>query len=235
MRAQERHRCRWGQLRLVTSSPNPAARYGKARIMQVNWLSALARSSMGDFDATQEIDCDLSRRALLARVDEQERDALFGLLSWKIERFAGRYRRWRLDPWEIDDVVQETYLVYLETLWNWTPRYVDGGPAGYLFYFLCVYPNWLNNAIRQWRRSGARTVSLLPSDAEAMQVSAEQTIVDDFCKYLHAEEASLLRQRLATGASVPEAAEAIGIARRTAYRRWHRLVELGRAYLREAG
>jgi transposase-like protein len=204
--------------------------------MHANWLSALAHDSLGNFDATSEIDQDLSRRALLARDDVRERDALFLLLSWKIERFAGRYRGWRLDPWELDDVIQETYPVYLETLHYWTPRYVDGEPAGYLFYFLRVYPYWLMNAVHRWRRPASRTVSLDPAGATIATATPEQaTTIDVFCRRLHAEEASLLRHRLATGASIPEAAEATGLTRRTAYRRWRRLVQVGREHLREAG
>lgn len=202
--------------------------------MPVNWLDALARASLGDFEVTPELDRDLSRRALLARHDSIEREALFGLLAFKVRRFALRYRGWNLGPWDLEDVEQEAYLVYIDTLRVWTPSEVGGEPAGYLCYFLSVFPHWLMNAVRAWTWPGARTVTLLPDERRAVAKAADHSMVDDFCERLEPDEASLLRLRLVTGASLPDAAESMGIARRTAYRRWRHIVELGREYLREA-
>src|SRR5690606_27972918 len=117
-RAPERHRSRWGLLPLAAFAPPPAGPpgTGKDAPMQTFWLGELANESLGNFASTPEIDRDFSARALLARDDPDEAWQLFRLLAWKIERFVRRYRHWRLAPWELADIVQETYPLFLKTL-----------------------------------------------------------------------------------------------------------------------
>src|SRR5690606_29662899 len=201
---------------------------------QTFWLGELANESLGNFASTPEIDRDFSARALLARDDPDEAWQLFRLLAWKIERFVRRYRHWRLAPWELADIVQETYPLFLKTLKRWEPRYVDGEPAGYLYYFLAVYPRWLQNATRQWLRHNRRNVRFLPETDTRVAPDEYRAIVNDFCAHLSAQEASLLRLRLATGATIPRAALALGIRRHRAYIAWNNIVQLGHEYMREA-
>src|SRR4051812_7392829 len=94
-----------------------------------DWLTDLARRSLGDFDLTPEIDADLSRRALAARTDPDERNALFVLLAYKVRRFSMRFMRWHLAPWEPADVLQETWLTFVELLESWTPLQSPSCPA----------------------------------------------------------------------------------------------------------
>jgi DNA-directed RNA polymerase specialized sigma24 family protein len=199
------------------------------------WLGELANESLGNFPATPEIDRDLSLRALAARDDAGEAWALFRLLAWKIDRFARRFRYWQLAPWELADVVQETYPVFLKTLELWKPRYVDGQPAGYLFYFLAVYPRWLQNRTRSWLRPGGRTVPFRPEEDTRPAPDESRAVIDDFCAHLKPQQARLLRLRLATDSTIPQAAAELGMSRYRAYRVWHGVVEIGREYMREAG
>lgn len=210
-----------------------------------NWLVEYAERSLGDFEATAQIDRELSGRAMAARDDRQARDELFVMLAAKIQRFAARFAYWSLDPWNHDDVLQETFPVFVATIYRWTPRYVDGAPAGYLYYFLRVYPLWLANAVN--RLTGRHRPASLPlPDSPIGDVDpgpyesgvAVRLMLNDLCEQLTEEEATLLRLRVTRDQTLPEAAAQAGIARRTAYRRWHNVVQLSRQYWeeeREAG
>lgn len=209
--------------------------------MMMHWLTHLAGESLGNFEATDTLDRELSRRALLARTDHEQRDLLFTQLAAKIERFAARYRGWRIDPWEYDDVLQLTYFVYLDTVERWKPRDEDGEPAGYLYYFLAVYPLWLSTAVRRLidrRQISDPSVGVTDEHGELADdtpAADDSVIIDDFCRRLGRQEATLLKLRVLGGRSIPQAAREIGIARRTAYRRWDNIVAIGREYLREVG
>ena len=200
--------------------------------MDTNWLKLLASDSSGDFDVTAQLDAELSRLALQARTNQEAAWTLLGSLSWKIQRFVNRFRAWDLAPFHLDDVVQEAYLVYLDTIQRWTPRDLDGEPTGYLYYFLKVFPLWLSNAVRRMRRPTLppviRAVAARPAAHDD-----DTVIINDFCRNLGNDEATLVRLRVAAGLSVPRAAKRMGLSRRTAYRRWERVVEAGREYMRE--
>ena len=200
--------------------------------MDTNWLSDLASNSLGDFDVTEGLDIELSALAIRARYDEDIAWQLLERLAWKIVRFVRRFQYWDLDPFELDDVVQESYLVYRETLQRWRPRPVNGIATGYLYFFLKAFPHRLAEAVRRWRRP--TRVPMIRERWNAL-ATIEGSRVEDFCRNLAPEDATLLRLRLTRGLSVPLAAETMGLPRRTAYRRWHHILEMGREYLREAG
>lgn len=203
--------------------------------METFWLGELANESLGNFESTPEIDRDLSIRALRARDDPEEAWALFRLLAWKINRFARRFRHWQLHPWELADVVQETYPVFLRTVELWLPRYVDGKPAGYLFYFLAVFPRWLQNRTRSWFRERKLTVAFQPERDGRPAPDDSLAIVDDFCAHLNPKSADLLRLRLETEAPLLRAGRALGLSRHRTYHHWNDIVEIGREYMRKAG
>lgn len=206
-----------------------------------NWLTTVARQSLGNFETTTELDRDLSRRALAARSDRSERDALFVLLAAKIERFATRFRHWRLEPFTIDDVHQETYLAFAEVIDAWAPRYEAGEPSGFLYFFLKVYPLRLADAVNHMTsRRQPVPLALLEGDRDPPDYSLPESeaivgaIVDELCTRLPTEQAKMLRLWVMTGRSLPQVANDLGLARRTAYRRWHNIIEIGRRYWEDA-
>ncbi|MFW6074803.1 MAG: ECF-type sigma factor [Chloroflexota bacterium] len=208
-----------------------------------NWLATLADQSLGDFELSDALDHDLSSIAAGARHNPVERDELFTLLAAKIMRFAARFRYWDLQPWSFDDVLQISYLVYVATIERWRPRdCACAVPRGYLYYFLSVYPLWLSSEVSRLLRRGRPLPASLERLEHEEEVERDQetadletaAILDDLCRRLTPADARLLRVRVHTGKSIPQAADAVGLARRTAYRRWHNIVEIGREYLQEA-
>lgn len=198
--------------------------------MTTNWLRDLARTSLGDFEVSDELDRRLSELAEWAQLRSGTSFELLGLLAWKIERFVWRFHAWDLEPYDLDDVAQEAYLVFVDTIRRWAPRYVQGVSTGYLYYFLEVFPHWLASRVRRWRRRTRPPVVRL-----VRKPAAGATEMPEFCRNLSPEETTLVELRLRGGLSIPRAADEMGIARTTAYRRWNRILELGREYVREAG
>jgi len=207
--------------------------------MPTTWLSDYAARSLGNFEASSALDRDLSRLALTARDDVVARERLFTLLAAKIERFAARFRDWPLAPWTFEDVLQEVYPVFFETLRHWQPRIEAGAPAGYLYYFLRVYPHWMSDAVM--KLTGRKRPAVLalsehyyavdPGSVEAVVVA--ELLLDELCEDLSDEEARILRLRVHTDRPLSQVASQVGLARRTAYRRWHNIVELSRARCHE--
>jgi RNA polymerase sigma factor (sigma-70 family) len=201
-----------------------------------HWIDTLIPDSLGDdFEATPELDLRLSRLALAGRTDPAARDELLTLLAAKIERFTRRFRRWSLGIWEYDDVLQEGWLTFLDTIHRWTPRLVDGEPAGYLFYFLAVYRLWLSRRITRMLRRGYPPVDPLPDDREIAPDSDTHesdamviNLLDRVRDGLGEQAGEMLHLRLVADRSVPEIALATGIPRRTAYRRWATIVDFTR-------
>jgi DNA-directed RNA polymerase specialized sigma24 family protein len=209
---------------------------------QRTWLSELAKCSLGDFELTTEIDADLSLRAIAARADPAERDALFTLLAMKIDRFSARFRRWSLFPWEQADVTQETYLVFVALLDSWRPLEGNGGPAGFGYYFVQVFPRRLAdriNALVETRKRHGAAVPL-PWVPEADERPAPGEMEDDaetaamiaaICGRLNAADAVVFRLSAHTELERGNIASFAGISRRTLYRRWPEIVSIAREEL----
>jgi RNA polymerase sigma factor (sigma-70 family) len=203
--------------------------------MRQHWIDTLIEDSLGDFETTPEIDGRLSRLALEARDSIAARDELFTLLAAKVARFARRFRYWSLDLWEYDDVLQESWLIFIDTINRWTPRYEAGEPAGYLYYFLAVYRLWLSQRVSHLLRRGRPAVYALPDDRELVpdpdsceSDAVVASMVADVRTHLGEQAGDMLRLRLVAGKSVTEIAHATGIPRRTAYRRWSTIVSFTR-------
>lgn len=203
--------------------------------MRQHWISTLAEHSLGNFEVTPDIDLRLSRLALEAQTSNAAREELLTLLAAKVERFAKRFSSWKLDPWEYDDVLQESYLIFTDTVQRWKPRYVSGEPVGFLYYFLAVYPLWLSTRIKRMTGRGRPQPVWLPDDhdtvADPLSCEGEalaDVVLDDVRSRLGDQAGALLRLRLVSGKSVTEAAQQAGISRRTAYRRWNTIIDLAR-------
>jgi RNA polymerase sigma factor (sigma-70 family) len=202
------------------------------------WLSDLAGQSLGDFEATPELDQELSKIAWTARQNSASRDYLLTLLAMKIDRFSRRFQFWDLAPWDYDDVVQEAFIVFVATLQGWQPRWERGQPAGFLFYFLHVFPRRLADTVAKLRARGRRERALEtvfsddPPDTDPLTADLDGPVmVDQLCERLPDDEIRLLRLRVHQGCSVPQAAQALHITRRTAYRRWENVILVGRRFL----
>ena len=207
----------------------------------LDWLSSLSGESLGDFALTSQIDADLSCRAILARDDPAVRDALFSLLALKINRFCSRFRRWNLRPWEIDDVLQEAYITYVDVLNGWRPISGADDPAGFSYYFMRVYPGRLNDrvvSIVGTRRGRPAPVSWHDErddrlDPAEMERDIETlAFIMDLSADLDADNARILLLRTADDLSPDDIAAQTGISRRTFYRRWKGIADTIR---REAG
>lgn len=196
------------------------------------WIAAFARDSLGDIEMTPEIDADLSHRALNARTDPAERERLFALLAWKTDRFCARFRRWSLEPWELDDVRQEAYIVFVEVIESWRPLEGNGGPAGFGYFYLRVFPLRLADRVRKmidrmhplpWRPE--HDTRLDPADLDDAGITA--TIVAEICGRLNAADATIFHLRLAD-VTTEDSARLTGISRRTLHRHWPRIVSISR-------
>jgi DNA-directed RNA polymerase specialized sigma24 family protein len=210
------------------------------------WLTDLCRQSLGDFELTPEIDADLSRRALVARSDNEQRVILFSLLAWKINRFRARYQRWNLRPWDEDDIVQEAWLAFDDVLRSWTPLDGNGGPAGFGYYLMAVYPRRLSDRVHLLlgtrRRNGAPVP--LPwveeadnrSDPDDLETDiVTEALLAAICGRLNAADATILRLAATTELDRASIAARANISRRTLYRRWPEITTIAREVLRDAG
>ncbi len=206
-----------------------------------DWLSQLARESLGDFALATEIDADLSLRALRSQFDPVERDILFNLLTLKINRFCSRFRRWNLRPWEFDDVRQEAYMAFVDVLNGWRPIPGGDAPAGFAYYFMRVYPLRLTDRVQHvvGTRRGRPRSSIWSEelddrvDPSEMEQDIETlAYIMDLSARLDAANARILLLRTADDLGPDDVAAQTGISRRTYYRRWKGIADTIR---KEAG
>jgi len=205
-----------------------------------DWLTTLSRASLGDFTLTPLLDADLSARAIRAKSDPNERDALFQMLAWKISRFCARYRRWQLDPWEFDDVRQEAYLTFVAVLHGWQQSSSVNPPAGFGFYFMRVFPLRLTDRVIRivgTRRNRPRPTTWdAERDARVEPSEMERDVetlayIIQLSARLDPADARLVALR-SSGASSATIATEVGISQRTFFRRWKAIADTIR---REAG
>lgn len=198
----------------------------------ISWLTALAPDSLGDIELTPEIDADLSHRAILSRTDPLAREQLFTLLAWKTDRFCARFRRWSIAPWELDDVRQEAFLAFAEIIERWQPLEGNGGPAGFGYYYLRVFPLRLSDRVRRmidrvhplpWTPEH----DTRPDPSVIDETALTEAIIAEICGRLNATDATIFTLRLADVAT-RDAARLIGVNRRTLHRNWPRIVSIAR-------
>lgn len=199
------------------------------------WLAGYEPQSLGDFELSPRLDQELSILALAACDAPAVRRALFIALATKIARFSQPFLRWREAPWERDDVLQETWIAFDDLLQAWQPLEGNGPPAGFGYYFLSVYRFRLRDRLiagsdfrRAQRPIAAHGVDERdlagPDDVE--QAASTQALLEQICGKLNGVDAALLRHRAAGLEFDPAQLRAAGItvSRRTAYRRWQRIV-----------
>jgi RNA polymerase sigma factor (sigma-70 family) len=202
-----------------------------------DWPGVFARVSLGDFELTPALDADLSAQALIAQRDALVRDELFVRLSGKITRFAARFDSWDIAPFDADDVRQECYLVYLDTVRRWQPADPDA-PAGFGAWFLRVFPHWLANSVARLRGRRPQLTPLTAAHAErpdpddGVLDTEFADALDALCARISVGDCRMVRLR-ASGLPARSVAERLGVSERTVHRGLTRVVRLARADWRE--
>lgn len=197
-----------------------------------SWLSTLAGQSAGDFETSPTLDRTLSQQARRARHDRVERDRLFQLLAGKIWRFCRRYQFRSLDPWEFDDVVQLSYLVFVRLVDRWQPA-VPSAPTGFLSYFFAIYPLRLADEVRRLTDGRRPDTVPLPDGDDPATVDPTRLLFDDLNARLAPEDQRMLQLHLVEDLPMTAVAKRLGFTRRTAHRRWQHIIEIGREEFKE--
>jgi RNA polymerase sigma factor (sigma-70 family) len=187
-------------------------------------VSPYALESLGDFDASPELDARLGALALRARTDADIRNALYRLLDFKIERFVRRYHRraWQMTTYEFDDVVQEAFVVFCDMIDRWP------GEQSFLGYFFTRFPWRLARAIDVIER-GTSANQYAP--IEAVDEPSPSPYPDDALTLVEAgallgpRDRALLELRLGYGMDMRQIAHTLGVHSRTVHRRWARIIE----------
>jgi RNA polymerase sigma factor (sigma-70 family) len=181
----------------------------------------------GDFELTPEVEAALDALARAARHDAAARNELYAALELKIARFLAPYRGRTTAAGEFEDLAQEAFLVFVDLVAGWR------GEGSFARYFLGFFPWRLRHAVeaheRRWpvgrrlvrasdralaRRAGDPLADLAPALDLAAAAAA-----------LTPAERRLLRCRLLEDRRIEDAARRLGWSRRTAYRRWHALLD----------
>jgi RNA polymerase sigma factor (sigma-70 family) len=182
-------------------------------------------ASLGDFNATPELDELLGALARRARHDPLARNALYGLLDYKIERFARRYR-YRDHPvnaWNIDDVGQEAFLVFCDIVERWP------GERSFLGFFFSRFPWRLSRRVKNLERGWSRLHALpyeTVSEAEATDPeTSDALLLAEVAAGRDARDRALLDLRAIQGMTARDTAQVLQIHPRHVQRLWSRIIE----------
>jgi RNA polymerase sigma factor (sigma-70 family) len=175
------------------------------------------------------------------RGDVAARDLLWLALAPKLEPSSRRCERlaWRMGwarrdgrPWEMEDLRQEAWLVFVALIDAWP------GEGSFVPYAVAHFPWRLKNAMRRLGPPRGRVVLVSrPAEAAAEcaelgQVEAEE-LRTTLLAALSPADAAVLRLRVELGASWGDVACQLGVSRRTVARRWARIRRVTRELLRE--
>ncbi len=180
--------------------------------------------SLGDFEASPELDARLGAMALRARTDPQIRNDLYRVLGFKIERFVRRYRyRVRqLAVCEVADVEQEAFLVFCDIVDRWP------GQESFLGYFFSRFPWRLARAVDVLERGWSAT-RVVPLDEIAEPAPPpdpdDALLLAEIGANLEPRERTVLELRIGYNLRVREIARILGLHTRTIHRSWARIVE----------
>lgn len=210
------------------------------------WIHQLRPNAPASLRLSPELSRQLNRRALLARVSPAERDSLFADLSGVVWNWLRRYRGRDLAPFAFDDVLQESYLAFIDTHTRWEQRVqvAENGALqpDFVRYFLGIYPLLLANRVDALRgASHAHLVgATLPDDYAdttpdpwVPEADARASaLIDAICTRLTHRDAITLRMAAAAGYSLRAVAQVTGESPRTLHARWARITSVARAVMR---
>ncbi len=186
-------------------------------------------TTLGDFDATPEIETRLNALAWRAKTDPGARAELYDLLELKVRRFVGRYRarQGHLRVCQLDDISQEAFVVFCDIVASWP------GEESFLGFFLSRFPWRLARAVDVMERgwSGAR---LLPLAALGESIPDPDDPIDLFQlaeigATLSPTARLVLQLHIGHGLRLVEIARVLGIPQRAIYRIWQATAEEVRA------
>ena len=171
----------------------------------------------------------VAREALSAKAgDRTARDGLFSTFRPAMARFFSRYARRARDStaWDLEDLHQEAYLVFVEVLGAWP------GTGDFVAYFFAVFPKRLASAVRRldgsqpWIRYG---VSAEGADDPAQRLES-RAMIHDFIALLSPVERSILALHAWESLALPDVARHAGLSLEETRKHWRRIRRKARAF-----
>jgi hypothetical protein len=209
------------------------------------WLQQFTRASFGTFRLSPHIERQLSRRALAARDVPAARDALFVDLSAHLAVRTARFSTWNLDPWEFDDVLQESYLIFVDIHALWCER-VHVSSSGefdpsFVRALLRLFPLRLADRVDALLGTGHAHLTEDPPDADDDRPDPDspesdvrtRILVESIYARLRPRDAITFRLMLASDFSIRAVARQTGEHTRTLYHRWERISAIARAVVND--
>ena len=189
-----------------------------------------------DGPVSPDLDASLTAMALLAQAgDLAARDALYRAFAPSINRLSRRFSGtgWGAGPvWDMDDLCQEGYLVFLDLLSGWP------GGESFVAYALGRLPWRMRNVIRRLNGprptlvNGAVINHLTDESAAAIEALV---LLEEVANALPTPDGDILLWRIRDRETVRSIADRLGIDRRTVSRSWQRTLGTLRETLGEAG
>lgn len=171
----------------------------------------------------------VAREALSAKTgDRAARDGLFCTFRPIMARFFARYagRAHESGAWDLDDLRQESFLVFVEVLAAWP------GTGDFVAYFYAVFPKRLATAVRRlegtqpWILYGTATEG---SDDPSHRLES-RAMLTDFVALLSPRERRILALHSWESLALPDVARQAGLSVDDTRRHWRRIRRKARAF-----
>ena len=171
----------------------------------------------------------VAREALAAKAgDRAARNALFDTFRPEMARFVARYtgRAYESAAWGLEDVHQESFLVFVEVLGSWP------GSGDFVAYFYAVFPKRLATAVRRldgsqpWIRYG---IAVEGSDDPSQRLES-RAMLNDFVGLLSPLERRILALHAWESLALPDVARHAGLSLDDTRRHWRRIRRMARTF-----
>lgn len=174
----------------------------------------------------------VAREALSAKSGNRAaRDRLFQTFRPAMSRFFARYggRAHESGAWDLDDLRQESFLVFVEVLDAWP------GSGDFVAYFYAVFPKRLATAVRRldgsqpWIRYGIATEG---TDDPSQRLES-RAMLNDFAALLSPQERRILALHAWESLALPDVALQAGLSVDDTRRHWRRIRRKAQAFSSE--
>lgn len=171
----------------------------------------------------------VAREALSAKSGNRAaRDGLFHTFRPAMARFFARYagRAHGSGAWDMDDLHQESFLVFVEVLDAWP------GAGDFVAYFYAVFPKRLATAVRRldgsqpWIRHGIATEG---TDDPSHHLES-RAMLNDFVILLSAQERQILALHAWESLALPDVARQAGLSVDDTRKHWRRIRRKAQAF-----